>query len=56
MQAPIMNTSVIMAPVSDKNRTTMGLGNLYQTGTPTFSDREVAQTQKVRDENGNELD
>jgi hypothetical protein len=56
MQAPVMNTSVVLAPVSDKNRTTQGLGNIWQTGTPTFSDREVAQAQKVRDENGNELD
>lgn len=56
MNAPVMDTSAYFIPVSDKNRTTQGLGNIWQTGTPTFSDREVAQAQKVRDENGNELD
>jgi len=51
-----MDTSAYLLPVSDKNRTTQGLGNIWQTGTPTFSDREVAQAQKVRDSEGNELD
>lgn len=56
MQAPVMDTSVYLAPVSDKNRRTQGLGNIWQAGAPVFSDREVAQEQKVRDLEGNKLD
>lgn len=56
MTAPVMNTSVYLMPMSDKNRTTAGLGNIWEIGSPTFSDREVAQEQLVRDENGELLD
>ena len=56
MTAPVMNTSVYLMPMSDKNRTTAGLGNIWEIGSPTFSDREVAQEQLVRDENGKLLD
>lgn len=40
----------------DVNRHTMGIGNIFETGAPTFSEREVAQANKVVDENGNQLD
>jgi hypothetical protein len=38
------------------NKTTLGLGNIWEIGTPTFSDAEIAQAKNVLDENGNELD
>lgn len=38
------------------NKYTMGLGNIWEIGTPTFSDAEIAQTKNVLDENGKELD
>ena len=38
------------------NKYTMGLGNIWEIGTPTFSDAEIAQSKKVLDENGKELD
>lgn len=34
----------------------MGLGNIWEIGTPTFSDAEIAQSKKVLDESGKELD
>lgn len=46
----------VIVPFHDKNRSTYGTGNLWETGSPTFSDREVAQANFVRDENGNVLD
>lgn len=46
----------VLTPFHDKNRSTYGTGNLWETGSPTFSDREVAQANFVRDENGNVLD
>lgn len=52
----VKNISAVLTPFHDKNRTTYGTGNLWETGTPTFSDREVAQANFVRDENGNKLD
>lgn len=54
--ANIMNTSAIMYRSRDPQRTTMGLGNVYEVGTPTFDVREVAQANKARDEFGNVLD
>ena len=52
----IMDTSAIMYRSKDPQRTTMGLGNIYEVGTPTFDVREVAQANKARDEYGNILD
>lgn len=52
----VRNISAVLTPFHDKNRTTYGTANLWETGTPTFSDREVAQANFVRDENGNKLD
>ena len=52
----IMDTSAIMYRSRDPQRTTMGLGNVYEVGTPTFDVREVAQANKARDEHGNILD
>ena len=52
----VQNVSAVITPFHDKNRTTYGTANLWETGTPTFSDREVAQANFVRDENGNKLD
>lgn len=40
----------------DPNRHQIGIGNLFQTGKATFSEREVAQENKVLDEEGNQLD
>lgn len=54
--APVLDTSVIMLSASDKNRHSQGLGNIWQKGDPTFSDREIAQANFVRDENGNVLE
>ena len=54
--ANIMDTSAIMYRSRDPQRTTMGLGNVYEVGTPTFDVREVAQANKARDEFGNVLD
>lgn len=54
--APVLDTSVIMLSASDKNRHSQGLSNIWQKGDPTFSDREIAQANFVRDENGNVLD
>ena len=52
----VQNISAILTPFHDKNRTTYGTANLWETGSATFSDREVAQANYVRDENGNVLD
>lgn len=46
----------VLTPFHDKNRSTYGTGNIWETGSPTFSDREVAQANYVRDEDGNVLD
>ena len=52
----VQNVSAVITPFHDKNRTTYGTANLWETGSATFSDREVAQANFVRDENGNKLD
>ena len=52
----VQNVSAVITPFHDKNRTTYGTSNLWETGSATFSDREVAQANFVRDENGNKLD
>lgn len=52
----VQNISATITPFHDKNRTTYGTANLWETGSATFSDREVAQANFVRDENGNKLD
>lgn len=52
----VMDTSAIISRSGDPNRTTHGLGNLFETGKPVFDVREVAQANKMRDENGNVLD
>jgi hypothetical protein len=33
----------------------MGIGNIFETGAPSFSEREVAQANKVTDEKGKTL-
>lgn len=40
----------------DPQRHAIGIGNIFETGAPSFSEREVAQSNKVLDENGIELD
>jgi hypothetical protein len=40
----------------DPQRHAIGIGNIFETGAPSFSEREVAQSSKVLDENGNQLD
>ena len=52
----IMDTSAAIYRSRDPQRTTMGLGNLFEVGSPTFDIREVAQANKARDEKGNILD
>ena len=52
----VQKTSAVIYDFHDRNRHSYGIGNLWEMGDPNFSDREVAQTKKVRDENGNELD
>lgn len=54
--SPIMDDRAVMLQTSDKNRHSHGLSNIWHKGKPTFSDREVAQANFVRDENGNILD
>ena len=56
LEAPVKDLSAYMLEASDKNRHTQGLGNIWQKGDAVFSDREVAQANYVRDENGNVLD
>ena len=56
LEAPIMNDSVYMLEASDKNRHSHGLSNIWHKGEASFSDREVAQANYVRDEEGNVLD
>lgn len=56
LKAPVRNSSAYMLQAADKNRHTQGLGNIWQKGDAVFSDREVAQANYVRDENGNVLD
>lgn len=52
----ILDTSAYITNIKDKNRSTIGTGNIWQTGDPVYSDREVAQANYVRDEAGNMLD
>lgn len=52
----VIDTSAYISNIKDKNRTTMGTGNIWQIGDPVYSDREVAQANNVRDEFGRELD
>ena len=51
-----MDTSAAIYRSRDPQRTTMGLGNIFEVGSPTFDIREVAQANKARDEKGNILD
>ena len=51
-----MDTSAAIYRSRDPQRTTMGLGNIFEVGSPTFDIREVAQANKARDEQGNVLD
>lgn len=52
----VRDVSAMISPFHDKNRSTYGTRNLWETGSATFSEREVAQANFVRDENGNKLD
>ena len=40
----------------DPQRHAVGIGNIFETGAPSFSEREVAQSNKVLDENSKQLD
>lgn len=53
---PIAQDTAVIYNSRDPYRTTVGLKNLFEVGTPTFDVREVAQANKARDENGNILD
>lgn len=52
----IADDSAYIVRTKDPSRHQMGIGNLFQTGKAAFSEREVAQANKVLDENGNQLD
>lgn len=52
----ILDTEASILRSRDPNRSTMGLGNIYETGSPVFDVREVAQANKMRDADGNVLD
>lgn len=53
---PTQNISPIIIEHKDRNRRTFGAENIWQIGNPNFSDSEVAQANKMRDEDGNVLD
>lgn len=53
---PKFNESAYLYESQDPRRTTHGLGNIYETGAPVFDEREVAQANKMRDEDGTVLD
>ena len=55
-ESPRFNESAYLYEMKDPRRTTRGLGNIFETGSPVFDEREVAQANKMRDENGNVLD
>lgn len=52
----IRNDEAKIVSIKDPQRHSMGLGNIYEAGDPTFDIREVAQDNYVLDENGNQLD
>lgn len=52
----IADDTAYMVRSKDPSRRQIGIGNLFQTGVASFSEREVAQANKVIDENGNQLD
>lgn len=52
---PIRDNSAYIVNMRDPQRHTMGLGNIFEFGAPVFSEREVAQGNKVLDETGKEL-
>lgn len=51
----IRNDEAKIVSIKDPQRHSMGLGNIYEAGNPTFDIREVAQENTVSDENGNDL-
>ena len=51
----IRNDEAKIVSIKDPQRHSMGLGNIYEAGNPTFDIREVAQANTVSDENGNDL-
>lgn len=54
--AKVKDLNAVIMPWHDRNRSTYGTANIWEKGSKTFSDREVAQANFVRDENGNKLD
>lgn len=50
------DVSAVLSPSKDPYRRSAGLRTPYSIEDPSFSMKEVAQTNKVRDENGNVLD
>lgn len=55
-ESPKFDDSAYLYNMRDPRRTTHGLGNIFESGSPVFDEREVAQANKMRDENGNILD
>lgn len=51
----IRNDEAKIVSIKDPQRHSMGLGNIYEAGSPTFDVRETAQANTVSDENGNDL-
>lgn len=59
LENPNVHVSSVNAVITnfyDRNRHSYGTGNIWEMGNANFSDREVAQSKKVLDEQGNELD
>lgn len=52
----VRDFSAVLTPWHDRNRSTYGTSNIWEKGSKTFSDREVAQANFVRDSEGNVLD
>lgn len=55
-ESPRFDDTAYLYEVRDPRRTTHGLSNIFETGSPVFDEREVAQANNMRDENGNILD
>ena len=53
---PSFDATVRMIRNSDSQRHSVGISGMGRTGDPVFDEREVAQANFVRDENGNKLD
>lgn len=51
----IRDDSAYIVNSKDPQRHSVGIGNIFETGAASFSEREVAQANRATDENGNDL-